>query len=154
MLVMTDDVLSETAIEATPDISFYCALLEELRIEVLPTVELEKVMATVPLGSTLTVTSSPAHGVKGTLATALALRQHGYRVVPHLAARALRSHQELVLLQQQFIAAGIDEVFVVGGDQTEPAGEFPGSRTLLTALVELQPRPRRIGIAAYPEGDP
>ena len=154
MLVMTDDVLSETAIEATPDISFYCALLEELRIEVLPTVELEKVMATVPLGSTLTVTSSPAHGVKGTLATALALRQHGYRVVPHLAARALRSHQELVLLWQQFVAAGIDEVFVVGGDQTEPAGEFPDSRTLSTALVELQPRPRRIGIAAYPEGHP
>ena len=154
MRAMTDDVLSGTALETTPDISFYCALLEELRIEVLPTVELDKVIAAVPPKATLAVTSSPAHGVQGTLTTALALRQHGYRVVPHLAARALRSHQDLASLWQQYVATGIDEVSVVGGDQTEPAGEFPDSRTPLTALLELLPGPRRTRIAADPEGHP
>lgn len=136
------------------DSNFLCSLLRELRIEVLPNVDLSKVSAVVPKDATLAVTSSPAHGVQGTLDTALALRREGFRVVPHLAARAIRSRAELVELWSRYAAAGIDEVFVVGGDQTEPAGEFPNSLALLQSVVELDPRPTRIGITSYPEGHP
>ncbi|MCS7051335.1 MAG: methylenetetrahydrofolate reductase [Thermomicrobium sp.] len=151
---MTDSPTSATRAQAQLDIGFYCTLLRELRIEVLPNVDMTKVVDTVPRDATLAVTSSPAHGVEGTLETTLALRRAGFRVVPHLAARSLRDRRQLAELWQQYVDAGVEEVFLVGGDQEWPAGEFPNSRALLEAVVQLQPRPARIGITAYPEGHP
>lgn len=136
------------------DTRFLCSLLATWRIEVLPNVEVDKVREVVPEGATLTVTSSPAHGVEGTLQTALALRAAGYRVVPHLAARAIRDHNQLAELWRRYAAAGVGEVFIVGGDQEQPAGEFAASLDLVRAVVELEPRPQRIGITSYPEGHP
>lgn len=151
---MTDSPSSLVSTEAQIDTRFLCSLLRELRIEVLPNIDLSKVTSIVPRDATLTVTSSPAHGVEGTLQTALALRREGYRVVPHLAARALCDRSQLAQLWHQYTTAGIDEVFVVGGDQERPAGEFPNSLALLQTLIELEPPPTRIGITAYPEGHP
>jgi methylenetetrahydrofolate reductase (NADPH) len=136
------------------DTKFLCSVLAELRTEVLPNVELDKVLQAVPTEATLTATSSPAHGVEGTLQTALALRGAGYRVVPHLAARAIRDRAQLAELWRQYAAAGVEEVLIVGGDQEKPAGEFAASLDLVKAVVELDPRPRRIGITSYPEGHP
>ncbi|MDW8058902.1 MAG: methylenetetrahydrofolate reductase [Thermomicrobium sp.] len=151
---MTDSQTPAAHPVGSVDLQFLCSLLAELRIEVLPNVELEKVLETVPRDATLTVTSSPAHGVEGTLETALALRRAGYQVVPHLAARALRDRAQLAELWRRYSEAGVDEVFIVGGDQERPAGEFAASLDLVRAVVELQPRPRRIGITSYPEGHP
>ncbi len=150
---MTDSQGPATKATAA-DTQFLCSLLRDLRIEVLPNVDLDKVNEAVPKGATLTVTSSPQHGVEGTLETALALRRAGYRVVPHLAARAIRDRAQLADLWRQYAAAGVDEVFIVGGDQEQPAGEFAASLDLVKAVVELDPRPQRVGITSYPEGHP
>ncbi|MCX2725969.1 methylenetetrahydrofolate reductase [Thermomicrobium sp. 4228-Ro] len=139
---------------ATADTQFLCTLLSDLRIEVLPNVDLDKVIEAVPKHATLAVTSSPQRGVEGTLHTAIALRRAGYRVVPHLAARAIRDRAQLADLWRQYSAEGVDEVFIVGGDQEQPAGEFAASLDLVKAVVELDPRPHRIGITSYPEGHP
>lgn len=100
----------------TVDREWVSRVLTELRLEVLPTFDQEALARVVPPTATLTVTSSPSHSLAATVMTALALHRYGYRVVPHLAARALRSVAELRTFWQELATAGIDEAFVIGGD--------------------------------------
>lgn len=85
---------------------------------------------------------------------AIDLHRRGFTVVPHLAARAVQDRQELARIIDALVDAGIDEVFVIGGDQEQPVGAFTSALELLDALSTLERRPRTIGIAAYPEGHP
>lgn len=85
---------------------------------------------------------------------ALRLGELGHQVTPHLAARAIRDEAHLDALLAQLENAGMDEVFVIGGDNGEPAGRFSSAGELLP-LIRQQPHGvRTIGIAAYPEGHP
>src|SRR3978361_2541971 len=67
--------------------AFLADMLTSARYEVLPTGSIEdKVLAHVPLDTTVTVTASPAKGIEATLALAERLARHGYSAGPHLAA--------------------------------------------------------------------
>jgi methylenetetrahydrofolate reductase (NADPH) len=50
--------------------------------------------------------------------------------------------------------AGITDVFVIGGDRPEPAGEYPDALSLLSAMADGPHGIREIGIAGYPESHP
>jgi hypothetical protein len=66
------------------------------RLEVMPLDGVEQdLIAHVPPGLTLTVTSSPTRGVEATVALSERLAAHGYRVVPHLAARLVSDRAHL-----------------------------------------------------------
>ena len=54
----------------------------------------------------MTVTSSPSRGIEATLSLAERLAAHGYRVVPHLAARLVAGHAELARHTSVPIAVG------------------------------------------------
>jgi len=100
----------------------------------------------------LTVTVTEAKGLTPTLELAERLTGHGFRVTPHLAARLIRDEAQLTDVTARLRAAGVDSVFVVGGDAAEPAGTFPDALSLLEAL-ETAGRPfRHVGIGGYPEG--
>lgn len=105
-----------------------------------------------PHGATVTVTSSPTRGVEATVALAEALATYGLRTVPHLAARQLTGEAHLADICRRLDEAGITDVFVIGGDATEPAGEFPDGLALLQALDRIAHRLTSIGIPGYPEG--
>lgn len=145
---------------ATPEEAFHrqwvCQVLSTMRLEVLPGVNVADLFTKIPPSPTLTftVTASPAQGPQATVETSRALRQYGVRVVPHLAARTIRDQDELDHLWEQLAAVGIDEVFVVGGDQKQPAGHFPDGLALLQALRALRHGPKRFGVPGYPEGHP
>lgn len=130
------------------------ALLDNARLEILPTAKASDVVHAVPPRYKVTVTSSPKLGVAGTLQLTTTLRRHGLTVVPHLAARAITDERELADIVNVLAEHEIDEVFVIGGDQEEPVGAFSSSSELLEAMAGLGRRPRTIGIAAYPEGHP
>ena len=51
-------------------------------------------------------------------------------------------------------AAGVDDVFVPGGDATHPAGRFDSALPLLERLDEMGRPFSRIGITGYPESHP
>jgi len=53
---------------------------------------------------------------------------------------------------QRFNAAGIDSIFVIGGDAEEPAGEYTDALSLLKSLDSIGHKFREIGIGGYPEG--
>jgi methylenetetrahydrofolate reductase (NADPH) len=129
-------------------------LLTHARYEVLPTPSTEeKVLASVPLDVDVTVTASGAKGLEATLALAESLARQGYVTVPHLAARMIHGHSELVEIRARLGEAGITSVFVPGGD-VEPVGDYPDAFSLLEDLATLANPFEQIGITGYPETHP
>jgi methylenetetrahydrofolate reductase (NADPH) len=126
----------------------------EARYEILPFGTSEAQAAAVGEPLRLTVTTSPRHGVDRSLDLAIRLRALGHGVSLHLAARMVRGEAHLDEVLERAHAAGIDDLFVVGGDAPEPLGPFTGAGELLDLLAPHRLRPARVGIAGYPEGHP
>jgi methylenetetrahydrofolate reductase (NADPH) len=130
-------------------------LLRAARYEVLPTRTAEDAVLTcVPRDVTVTVTASPVKGLDPTLDLTERLIAAGYRVVPHLSARLVRSDDHLAEIVARLTAAGADDVFVPAGDADPPAGPFPSALALLERLNELGSPFSRVGITGYPESHP
>jgi len=102
----------------------------------------------------LTVTASPKHGEDHTVETALRLRERGHAITIHLAARMVRDRAHLDEILARSAAAGVDDIFVVGGDAPEPHGSYEGAFDILPIIAEHKDRPARLGIGGYPEGHP
>lgn len=130
-------------------------LLTGARFEVLPTATIEeKIVAAVPVGQTLTVTASVGKGLPATLDLAERLVRHGYRAVPHLAARMVSGRKELEEIVARLLESGIDSVFVPAGDADPPAGDYPGSLDLLRDLTDMGRPFANVGVTGYPESHP
>ncbi len=128
------------------------AFLRAPRYEVLPTDDVEeRLVASVPREVTITVTASPRRGIDATVSLAERLSAHGYQVVPHISARLIKDQAHLRDVLDRVVAMGRGEIFVVAGDAKEPAGEFPDSVSLLTALMNEPHGIKEIGVTGYPE---
>jgi methylenetetrahydrofolate reductase (NADPH) len=124
------------------------------RFEVLPLGRAEEQAAQLDRPVRLTVTCSPRHGPDRSVAVARRLRALGHAVTVHVAARMVRDRGHLDELLAAMAGAGVDDVFLMGGDATPPHGSFSSAVELLPLLSEHPRRPRAIGIAGYPEGHP
>jgi methylenetetrahydrofolate reductase (NADPH) len=126
-----------------------------IRIEIIPSEGIvEQVQALVRKTTTLSVTCLPHHGIERTMRTAVELSDAGYTVVPHLAARSIRSRAELTEIVRGCDASGISEVFVIGGDRKEPAGVYDSALPVLEDIAQYSGGMMRVGVAGYPEGHP
>lgn len=126
-------------------------LARNMSYEVMPFKKTEReVVDHVPTSVPLTVTVTEAKGIETTLDLTERLRAHGYQVAPHLPARQFASRAHVAETVARLNSAGVDSVFVVGGDAPEPAGEFTDAFSLLQAM-EGHPF-REVGIGGYPEG--
>jgi methylenetetrahydrofolate reductase (NADPH) len=125
------------------------------RLEIIPSEGIvEKIQATVPLTTTLTVTCLPHHGIERTMRAAVQLSVLGYSVIPHLAARSLDDRAELTGILRDCDVAGIGEVFVIGGDRKQPSGPYDSALSVLEDIAQHSGGMMRAGIAGYPEGHP
>src|SRR5919112_4401950 len=107
-----------------------------VRIEIIPAQGIvEQVLALVPRTTTLSVTCLPHHGIERTMRTSVELSGAGYTVVPHLAARSISSRAELTEIVRACDAAGIGEVFVIGGDRKEAAGVYDSALPVLEDIA-------------------
>lgn len=127
-------------------------LLDRPRFELVPLHGALEHARVLPDGAAVTVTSSPSKGLEATVALAEGLAGLGYRAVPHLAARQLTGDRELGAILERLERARIRDVFVVGGDPPEPAGDYPDGLALLEAMDRLGHRFEQVGIPSYPEG--
>jgi methylenetetrahydrofolate reductase (NADPH) len=135
--------------------AFLADMLTSARFEVLPTGSIEeKVHEHLPLGRTVTVTASPTKGIEATLALAESLARGGYTAVPHLAARMVSGRAELEEICARMREAGVRTVFVPGGDQDPPAGDYSSALELLEDLTALGQPFAEVGITGYPESHP
>lgn len=124
------------------------------RFEVLPLGRSEEEAAQLPEPAWLTITCSPRHGPDRTVEVAQRLRRLGHEVTPHIAARMVRDRAHLDRLLGALAQANVHDIFLIGGDAPEVAGEYSSAVDLLPHLAEHPQRPRDIGIAGYPEGHP
>jgi methylenetetrahydrofolate reductase (NADPH) len=124
------------------------------RYEVLPFRSSVEQAAEVAAPLRLTVTASPKHGLDRSVDYGERLRALGHRVTLHLSARMVESRQHLETILERAAAAGIDDLFVVGGDAPEARGPYGAAGEVLDVLAEHPLRPAAVGIAAYPEGHP
>ena len=126
-----------------------------IRIEIIPSEGIvEQVRALVPASTALSVTCLPHHGIERTIRTAVELSDAGYKVIPHLAARSIRSRAELTEIIRGCDAAGIREVFVIGGDRKQQAGDYASALPVLEDIAQYTSGLMRAGVAGYPEGHP
>lgn len=125
-----------------------------VQFEVLPFERVVREAAELSEPTRLTVTSSPRLTPEQTIDFASRLAALGHIVVPHLAARMVRDSAHLEQLLERLESAALQELFVIGGDNSPPVGEFDSSLQVLE-LVRARPHGvRTIGVAAYSEGHP
>jgi methylenetetrahydrofolate reductase (NADPH) len=127
--------------------------LRGVSYEVLPLRNTEEaVVEHVPSDVPLTITTTEAKGLTPTIELAERLSSHGFTATPHLAARLVRDEAHLTDLVARLRTAGVDSVFVIGGDAAEPAGTFTDALSLLEALEASNHHFQHVGIGGYPEG--
>jgi methylenetetrahydrofolate reductase (NADPH) len=108
-----------------------------------------------PRGSEVFIVSLPSDKEGRSVAVAAELHQAGLVPVPHIVARNIRSRLDLeVLLRRLTSEAGVDRALILGGDRSQPIGEFDSSQQLLeTGLLESFGI-RKVKLSWYPEGHP
>jgi methylenetetrahydrofolate reductase (NADPH) len=127
---------------------------DRARFEVLPFRDIVEEAAGLPRPAGVTVTCSPQHGPDHGVETAARLRELGHSLTVHVAARMVRDREHLDQLLDGLADAGIDDLFLIGGDIEDPVGEYDSAVQLLPQVADSARRPGLIGIAGYPEGHP
>jgi methylenetetrahydrofolate reductase (NADPH) len=121
------------------------------RIEVIPLPSLSRGMEGLP-ASRLSVTCSPTHGVDVTVDVTCRLRELGHDAIPHLAARQVESRAHVAALAARCDAAGVTEVFFVGGDAAQPVGSYDRAIDLAADYASSSHAIEGYGFTAYPDG--
>ncbi|GAA4556540.1 methylenetetrahydrofolate reductase [Pseudonocardia xishanensis] len=144
---------STVGVDPLPARAALAAALRDASYEVLPLRGAEeRILADVPRSVPLTVTTTESRGLETTVELAARLSEAGYRAAPHLAARQVRDGDHLREVVALIRSAGVDEVFVIGGDAPTPAGPFPDALSLLEELHRTGTSFGSVGIGGYPEG--
>ena len=133
-------------------------LMEQAYLEIIPTRTIVNRLIHLPRHSYVAITCSPVHGVGPTLDMVDELRalpeDRQLKLVPHIAARAVRDKGHLHEILARLDAARVESVFVPGGDADEPAGDYDCALELLRDIAEIGHEFEDVGIAAHPEGHP
>ncbi|GLZ06115.1 methylenetetrahydrofolate reductase [Actinomadura sp. NBRC 104412] len=117
--------------------------------------ELEQARAAIPPGTRINVTFLGNEDLPMRLTAARMVKELGFVPVPHISARRLRSRATL----EEFLAVlaaddVLGEVFVVGGDPSEPHGPYEDALSVLNTGLLQAHGVRHIGVTGYPEGHP
>ena len=128
--------------------------IERLYLEVFPVEGIEQQLQGMPDGAHIGITCSPRQGMDTTLALVDKMQGRDFQLVPHIAARQVRDAVHLGDIVQHLNEQGVRQLFVPGGDITEPVGDFDSSLSLLRELANTGHDFEHIGVAAYPEGHP
>ena len=129
-------------------------LLARPRLEIVPLRSGAEEWPFLPPDGVVTITCSPNRGVDATVDLAEQMAGRGLHVVPHLAARTIRSREHLAEVLDRVRAGGMEDVFVIGGDGRDPVGPYASAAHLLTAMAEIGHDIPNIGVGAYPDTHP
>jgi methylenetetrahydrofolate reductase (NADPH) len=108
-----------------------------------------------PAGTLIYVTSLPGAPHEDLVTASAAIRAAGHVPVPHLTARSIAGPAELDgLLGRLVAAAAVDDVLVIAGGLSQPAGEYTSSMDVLRSGLLERHGVVRAGVAGHPEGTP
>lgn len=123
-------------------------------MEIFPTNTVEEKLEVLEPGSYVAVTCSPTKGVEETLDMSERLAKRGFKVVPHIAAKAVKDKAHLGEIMAHLNDLPIISIFVPGGDASKPVGDYTKALDLLRDIADFDHRFTEIGVAGHPEGHP
>jgi methylenetetrahydrofolate reductase (NADPH) len=101
------------------------------------------------------VNAVAGEGAEARIRIAARLNAFGFQPVPHIAARRMRSAEDLDNYLAAFVErAGVQEILVIGGDLAKPLGPFNSALDVIESGLPAKRGIRRIGVAGYPDGHP
>lgn len=103
----------------------------------------------------VSITFLPGDAAEKVVEAAVAVRRLGFIPVPHIAARRMKSTEELArLLGGLRDAARVDRVFVIAGDLPQPLGPYEDALAVIRSGLLARYGIRQVSIAGYPQGHP
>jgi methylenetetrahydrofolate reductase (NADPH) len=109
--------------------------------------------ATLPVGTRVYITFLANSSFDDTVAAAAGVLEQGMRPVPHLAARSVRDVDELDHMIARLTEVGVDELLLIAGSLSRPAGGIDESMQVLRSGVLERRGIGRVGVAGHPEGN-
>lgn len=115
--------------------------------------QINQVKDLLPFGTDIYLSALPNRPLATNLECVAAIRAAGFNPVPHIAARHIRSRDELKqflesVIQQQ----NVRKILLIGGDLPEPLGPYRDTLAVLKDGILNDAGICEIGIAGYPEG--
>lgn len=155
-MMTTEGRKSDDGLSTSPTATFsLTGLIRTARLEVLPTPSITAAVRNhSPQHRTVTITASESLGLEQTIDVSCDLRADGRRTIPHIAARMVQGRAHLEEIVGRLSEAGVDAIFVPGGDAAPGTGAYTSSLRLLEDLAQLDHPFRSVGVAAYPESHP
>ncbi|MDV3457101.1 methylenetetrahydrofolate reductase [Sphingomonas sp. HF-S4] len=149
--------MNALATRPSPDTGPASALLRGYSIEITSkdVASLASAADALAPGTRIAITSLPGESLAQRLATTQAVLRHGFRPVPHIAARRLPSAQALETLLEAFADIGaVQDLFVIAGDVDKAEGPFDDALAVIRSGLLARYGAEHIGIGGYPEGHP
>lgn len=117
--------------------------------------ELRDTAELIPPGSQVSITFLPGEGMQARVDAACEVARLGFVPVPHVAARGLRSAEELgSFLERLRAEARVERVFVIAGDTPGGDGPFRDSLDVIRSGALAEHGIALVGVAGYPEPHP
>ncbi len=108
-----------------------------------------------PANGRVYINAVAGESAEARIAIAAQLKEFGFQPVPHIAARRMRSMEELDDYLAAFSErADVREVLVIGGDLAETLGPYDSALDVIESGLPAKHGIRRIGVAGYPDGHP
>jgi methylenetetrahydrofolate reductase (NADPH) len=132
------------------------AFLRNVSTEVCPHDEprLASLVGVLPAGTTVYVAHTPRAQMLDVVRVAAKLQSLGFRASPHCVARRIPSEATLREGLAQARAAGIEQLLLVAGDLSPPAGPFTSTLELLDSGAITDAGITHLGVAGHPESHP
>lgn len=127
-------------------------LARNLHYEIVPMKSIDGAIEALPPNAHVSVTCSPAKGIPATQEYTEQLLTLGHLPTPHIAARLVEGPDHAKQLAAWLREQRLQEVFVIAGDATEPAGPYDGALPFIRDLLEADPGVERLGYTGYPDG--
>lgn len=141
----------------TSDAAFVAGLLvgHSLEIGAKDIGQIEKAGPLLPPSTSVAIAHFPDEDSGIRVEAAAAVRRSGHVPIPHIAARRVRSIDELTgFLASLRRQAAVDRIFLIAGDPERPLGPYNDALALIeTGYLEQFSIPY-VGVAGYPDGHP
>lgn len=130
-------------------------LMERFSVEVTPKemTRLPRLAELLPIGTAVYITFLPGAPWADTVEAARRAIAEGMLPVPHLAARAIPDAHAVRDMLKALTDIGVDELMLVAGSHSEPAGEFRDSLQVLRSGLLEEAGITRVGVCGHPEGN-
>lgn len=117
--------------------------------------QINQVKDSLPYETDIYLSALPNRPLATNLDCIAAIRAAGFNPVPHIAARHIRSTDEL----KQFLNTvktehEVNKILLIGGDLSSPLGPYNDALSILKDGILAEMGIREIGMAGYPEGHP